>query len=85
MNRAQSRREFLKSTAAIGVGAWIVGPNVALAERSANEAINIACIGVGGKGDSDSAHAANHGNIVAICDIDDERLNAAALERQVVD
>ncbi len=73
-----SRRDFLKSTAAIGVGAWIVGPNLALAERSANEAINIACIGVGGKGESDSGQAANHGNIVAICDIDDNRLNARA-------
>jgi len=46
-----SRREFLKSTAAVGAGAWIVGPNPALADRSANEAINIACIGVGGKGE----------------------------------
>src|SRR5262245_63100056 len=78
MNSRQNRRDFLKSTAAIGVGAWIVGPHLALAGRSANEEINIACIGVGGKGESDSAQAANHGNIVAICDIDDERLNARA-------
>src|SRR5262249_8043744 len=47
MNSIQDRRNFLKSTAAIGVGAWIAGPNLALAERSANEEINIACIGVG--------------------------------------
>jgi hypothetical protein len=37
----------------------------------ANERINIACIGVGGKGDSDSSDAKNcGGNIVAICDVD---------------
>ena len=59
MTSAQSRREFLKSTAAIGVGAWIAGPNLALAARSPNEAINIASIGVGGKGSSDCDQAAS--------------------------
>ena len=35
--------------------------------------INIACIGVGGKGDSDSSDASNcGGNIVAICDVDNK-------------
>ena len=37
----------------------------------ANDRINIACIGVGGKGDSDSSDAAScGGNIIAICDVD---------------
>ena len=37
----------------------------------ANERSNVACIGVGGKGDSDSSDAqACGGNIVAICDVD---------------
>ena len=37
----------------------------------ANERINVACIGVGGKGDSDSSDAQRcGGNIVAICDVD---------------
>jgi predicted dehydrogenase len=40
--------------------------------------IRFACIGVGGKGSSDSADAANNGNIVAICDVDDNTLNKAA-------
>ena len=78
MKPQPSRREFLKATAAFGAGAWIAGPDLAAANRSPNEAINIACIGVGGKGASDSEHAANHGNIVAICDIDDNHLNARA-------
>jgi predicted dehydrogenase len=78
MHSQTSRRDFLKATAAIGAGAWIVGPDAALAARSANEAINIASIGVGGKGSSDCNHAANHGNMVAICDIDDKPLNAKA-------
>src|SRR5262245_25042488 len=78
MASVQNRRVFLKSTAAIGVGAWILGPDLLAAERSANEAINIACIGVGGKGSSDTDHAGNHGNLVALCDIDDNRLGAKA-------
>ncbi len=42
----------------------------------ANEKINIACIGVGGKGDSDSSDAARcGGNIVAICDVDENTLD----------
>ena len=41
----------------------------------ANEKINIACIGVGGKGDSDSSDVARcGGNIVAICDVDADTL-----------
>jgi len=34
MNSQTSRRDFLKSTAAIGVGAWIVGQMARLAERA---------------------------------------------------
>jgi len=76
MTATQNRREFLKNSAAIGVGAWIADPSLALAQRSANEQINIACIGVGGKGSSDTDHAGNHGNLVALCDIDDNNLGA---------
>jgi len=38
-----------------------------------NEVLNIACIGVGGKGSSDTQHAAHFGKIVAVCDIDERR------------
>ncbi|MBI3864564.1 MAG: Gfo/Idh/MocA family oxidoreductase [Planctomycetia bacterium] len=80
MTSARNRREFLKASAAIGVGAWIAGPDLLAAERSANEAINIACIGVGGKGSSDTDQAENHGNLVALCDIDDNTLAAKAVK-----
>jgi hypothetical protein len=44
--------------------------------QGANGRINVACIGVGGKGGSDSSHAfAAGGNIVAICDVDSNTLN----------
>ena len=36
----------------------------------------MACIGIGGKGSSDSKDASTHGRVVAICDVDEKRLNA---------
>jgi predicted dehydrogenase len=74
-----SRRDFLKTTALAGVGFWIAGPARADEKgKSALEQISFACIGVGGKGRSDTAAAAEHGNIVAICDVDEQTLGRAA-------
>ena len=70
-----NRREFLKSTAVAGAGIVIMS-NLKAGE-SPNEKINFAAIGVSGKGSSDSADAANSGNLVAICDVDSGRLGGA--------
>ena len=71
-----NRRDFLKASAAAGFCVWT---SSALAEsKSANEQVNFACIGVGGKGSSDTDDAGKHGNVVAICDIDEQRLEAKA-------
>ena len=70
-----TRRHFIKSTAlAAGVAAFSA-PSF-LRAQGTNERVNIACIGVGGKGDSDSTHAFTAGgNIVALCDVDANTLN----------
>jgi predicted dehydrogenase len=82
LKQQSDRREFLKDTTLAGVGFWVAG-GVALAEsKSANEKLNFACIGVGGKGDSDSSHVARLGNVVAICDIDDNTLNKKANSKE---
>ena len=76
---SSSRREFLKQSAFVaGMGVWVAAerPLRALQEQSPNERINVASIGIGGKGDGDSAQAAKHGNLIAVCDIDDQRLGA---------
>ena len=78
MSQQNNRREFLKTTAAAGVGVWVAG--TASAEdkpKAANDQVNFACIGVGGKGASDSADAGKFGNVVAICDVDDKTLEKA--------
>jgi predicted dehydrogenase len=78
MSRRTNRRDFLKQSTLAGVGFWVAG-GVALAEKeSANDRLNIACVGVGGKGSSDTEQAGNHGNVVALCDIDDKPLNNMA-------
>src|SRR6266478_6014619 len=70
-----NRRDFIKSTSLLASAAAISAPYF-LRAAGANERINIACIGVGGKGDSDSSSAFGlGGNIVALCDIDSKTLN----------
>ncbi|MEX2175528.1 MAG: Gfo/Idh/MocA family oxidoreductase [Pirellulaceae bacterium] len=78
MTRKPSRRRFMQSTAALGVGYWALGGIAPRESRSANEKIQFASVGVGGKGASDSADAGAAGDMVAICDVDDERLALAA-------
>jgi len=69
-----TRRGFIKSTAALGLGYWAAGGASRADSTSAGEKVNIACVGVGGKGGSDTNNAAEHGNIVALCDCDEGTL-----------
>jgi predicted dehydrogenase len=73
------RREFVKGTAAamsgLGIGFWSSAS--CAAPKSANEKLNIACIAVGGKGWVDMNGVASE-NIVAVCDVDEARLEKAA-------
>lgn len=75
MNQGSNRRGFLKTSAVIGAGYFAAAGVTAQESNSPNEKINLAAIGVGGKGDSDSRDAGNSGNLVAICDVDDNSLN----------
>lgn len=71
-----NRRRFLKSTATLAAGAW-VAPQFAIGRPgpSANDRINLAFIGVGGRGMINLGGFTGE-NIVALCDVDDQ--NAAA-------
>lgn len=76
MPRHSSRRQFVKQTAALSAAVW-VGGSVRSDDKAASSRVRYACIGVGGKGASDSADCAKFGDIVAICDIDDSTLEKA--------
>ncbi len=81
MSSQASRRDFLKTGAtgvAVGTAFWVANqPRVALS-NNAMERLNFACIGVEGKGSSDTDSAARAGEVVALCDIDGGRLNKKA-------
>src|SRR6266550_21144 len=69
-----NRRHFIKSTSLLAGAAAVSAPYF-LRGAGTNDRINIACIGLGNKGDSDSSHAFGvGGNIVALCDIDSNTL-----------
>ena len=74
------RRQFLRDASAASAGFLILGRDGRALGRSPNQRVAIACIGVGGKGGSDTEHAAQCGQVVALCDIDDNRLKQKAAE-----
>ena len=75
MNQEWNRRSFL-GTGAAGLGYFYKASALSAARlsRKPNETLRFAGIGVGGKGESDIDQAANCGEIIAICDIDDAML-----------
>jgi len=71
-----TRRDFIKSSSLL-TGGFMLGAPYFARTQNANSKINIACIGVGGKGNGDSSHAFGlGGNIVGICDVDTDTLNS---------
>ncbi len=69
-----SRRTFLGASASAAAGMMVVPRHVigAVGQRKApSDTLNIACIGVGGMGFSDTRGVAKE-NVVALCDVDDE-------------
>ncbi|MFM8272725.1 MAG: Gfo/Idh/MocA family protein [Gemmata sp.] len=74
MRSPPSRRTFLKSTAA--AGAALAAPRF-LKARNANEKLNIAIIGAGGRGAANLKGVEGE-NIVALCDVNSTAVGAAA-------
>src|SRR5262245_2293906 len=72
-----NRREFLKRSAAFGALASVpLSWSARTARAAVNSELTIAAIGVGGsrgaygQGTWDSKHAAKHGRMIAVCDVD---------------
>jgi hypothetical protein len=80
MSMQTNRRQFLQASAVASAGFWVAGVRAddEKKERSPVERLRFGCIGVGGKGSSDTDHAGEFGDIVALCDIDDETLDKKA-------
>ena len=85
MSNGFSRRSFFFTgalfTGAVPAAGFGTTPSLTrLGYKSPNEKLNVAAVGAGGKGTSDIAGCAATENIVALCDVDDER-GARALKR----
>ena len=81
-NNAFSRRRFL-GTAGLAAGALATGPNILLrGQDGAGKRMNILQIGAGGKGQSDTGGVTLAHNIVAMVDVDKNRLDEAAKKRE---
>jgi predicted dehydrogenase len=73
-----NRRDFFKASAAFGAGLWVVGSRAGLRGDTLNDRVNVAIIGVGGRG---NAHVEGMpkagGTIVALCDVDERQMRSA--------
>ena len=70
------RRTFITGAAVAGIGATTGVPAI-LSAKSPNEKLNIALIGVGGRGRSNTGGVKNE-NIVALCDVNAKNMAPAA-------
>ena len=69
--RRINRRRFVKNTGAIAGGVWLGTSPVAKA-AGPNDKLNVACIGVGGRGSANVGGVSGE-NIVAMCDVDENK------------
>ncbi|MHC4558268.1 MAG: Gfo/Idh/MocA family oxidoreductase [Planctomycetota bacterium] len=76
MNYRIKRRTFLKNSAAAGAGLVILKSGILKAGQSPNEKLNIAVIGVRGRGGANLNNVKSE-NIVALCDVNAKNLAAA--------
>ena len=67
-NSRVDRRDFIR-TGSLAAGALAFGMPAIVRGQHLNSKLNVACVGVGGKGRSDTDACATE-NIVALCDVD---------------
>jgi predicted dehydrogenase len=79
MNPTLSRRSFMSRAAVAGAGLMILPSGIALAKpgKSPNEKLNIALLGVWGRGCAHHDGLAAE-NVVALCDVNEKHLDLAA-------
>jgi predicted dehydrogenase len=74
-----SRRELLRLGAVAPLGYFFTGNSASVVRaEGSNDRLKVAGIGVGGKGSSDIEQAGKLMEVVALCDIDEERLDKRA-------
>lgn len=74
MTSQTTRRIFIQQSAAASL---VLPTFISSSVFGANDRLNIAAVGVGGKGRGDIANTSQGQNVVAICDVDDRTLGEA--------
>src|SRR5579872_7217742 len=77
-SKSLSRRQFLGASA-LAAGAVVSGAPAILRAANANDKLNIAIIGAGGRGAANT-HEVLSENIAALCDVSEANLDRAALQ-----
>src|SRR5215212_10416661 len=77
LTRPVTRRAFVQTTTAVGAALFL--PRSVF---GANERLNVACVGVTGRGGEDMDGVSRE-NVVAICDCDERNLGVAAKKAEV--
>lgn len=74
MTPSLSRRRFLAQTGALGIGWTLLESARSVRSAQANERLNVALVGVGGRGNWFVGHIPSAGhNLVALCDVDESK------------
>ena len=87
MPQQNTRRQFLKTSAAAAAGAatvpYFMSTQKAFANQEKNDRPMIGCIGVGSMGTGDARGHASFGDVVAVCDVDSRHADRAKNHRQI--
>ena len=73
----QTRRRFLRDAALGGAGLVILSSSRSARAYAANDKLNVALIGVGGRGKWYVDSIPKHAHVVAMCDVNESRAQAA--------
>jgi len=73
MRQRMTRRGFLRGAALGGAGVVILKDALSARAYAANEKLNLACVGCGGRGRELLLTFSERANIVAMCDVNDSR------------
>ena len=78
-----TRRQFLQATAGVALTPYFLSSVQPATAQAPSNRIRMGAIGLGGMGRADASIFANLADIVALCDVDSERLDSAADDRTI--
>jgi predicted dehydrogenase len=78
MKRGSNRRQFLRNASVLGAGLCVAGVPAIVRGRGANEKLNVAVVGTTGRGAANTTPVAKTENIVALCDVDEQKMGKVA-------